>query len=441
MESVREGYATAPTDICIQINPPETITSSNSSLSLEEESQAIPSGLIKYKWQLILGDKATLPEILHSIEQCKALVLETESGSEERKWVVRHLVELRLCAEELKDALEDPNLQKELTKVILGHHFKLRQQAPTTRRQHCDHCSGTIWSVVQASYICTDCGFCCHHKCVGHILRVCANVIVTEMGKPIIDICPEKGLASQFYKCFECKTLLINKNLDPRLCDYTGNYYCSTCHWNSEAIIPARVIQNWDFEPRPVSQSSLQVLNLFYNRPVIDLQRLNPRLLDFVPELSVVKKNREDLVSMMKYITACRKAQEDNLIQHITGKRHLVEEFVETKDSGESPESYFLYSMSDLEGIFNGSLNNFLIDLREKYRTHIINCEICKAKGYLCELCGNNEIIYPFDSCAMPCWKCNSIFHRLCWTKKAKCCPKCTRIERRQNETKIENDI
>lgn len=60
-----------------------------------------------------------LPDILHSIEQCKALVLETESGSEERKWIVRHLVELRLCAEELKEALEDPNLQNNLTKVCM----------------------------------------------------------------------------------------------------------------------------------------------------------------------------------------------------------------------------------------------------------------------------------------------------------------------------------
>lgn len=58
MESVREGYATAPTDICIPTIP-EQLNSSNSSHSLDdttEEAQAIPSGLIKYKWQLVLGD-------------------------------------------------------------------------------------------------------------------------------------------------------------------------------------------------------------------------------------------------------------------------------------------------------------------------------------------------------------------------------------------------
>lgn len=39
---------------------------------------------------------------------------------------------------------------------------------------------------------------------------------------------------------------------EARQCDYTGQYYCSHCHWNDLAIIPARVVHNWDFEPRKV---------------------------------------------------------------------------------------------------------------------------------------------------------------------------------------------
>lgn len=39
---------------------------------------------------------------------------------------------------------------------------------------------------------------------------------------------------------------------EARQCDYTGQYYCSTCHWNDTAIIPARVIHNWEFEPHKV---------------------------------------------------------------------------------------------------------------------------------------------------------------------------------------------
>lgn len=39
---------------------------------------------------------------------------------------------------------------------------------------------------------------------------------------------------------------------EARQCDYTGQYYCGTCHWNDTAIVPARVIHNWEFEPRKV---------------------------------------------------------------------------------------------------------------------------------------------------------------------------------------------
>lgn len=42
---------------------------------------------------------------------------------------------------------------------------------------------------------------------------------------------------------------------EARQCDYTGQYYCSTCHWNDTAIVPARVIHNWEFEPRKVTSA------------------------------------------------------------------------------------------------------------------------------------------------------------------------------------------
>jgi hypothetical protein len=34
-----------------------------------------------------------------------------------------------------------------------------------------------------------------------------------------------------------------------RFCEYTGDFYCSECHKNREAIIPARVVHEWDFRP------------------------------------------------------------------------------------------------------------------------------------------------------------------------------------------------
>lgn len=46
---------------------------------------------------------------------------------------------------------------------------------------------------------------------------------------------------------------------EARQCDYTGQYYCSHCHWNDLAVIPARVVHNWDFEPRKVGGERSEV--------------------------------------------------------------------------------------------------------------------------------------------------------------------------------------
>lgn len=77
--------------------------------------------------------------------------------------------------------------------------------------------------------------------------------------------------------------------VEPRLCDYSGLYYCQKCHWNTLAIIPARVIRNWDIEPRRVSRAAAQLLMLLENRPVLSLEELNPKLFELVPDLSLVK--------------------------------------------------------------------------------------------------------------------------------------------------------
>jgi hypothetical protein len=49
----------------------------------------------------------------------------------------------------------------------------------------------------------------------------------------------------------------------------------------------------------------------------------------------------------------------------------------------------------------------------------------------VCELCDDDEVIFPFDSVAAICQKCCTVLHRNCWTKKNHQCPKCIRIEKR----------
>lgn len=388
----------------------------------------IPSFVHKEQWQIILGQDASISELRNAIERCKELVIETAECSPDRKWLVRHLVELRFRVREIEDLILDPQSSGPTFKVILGHHFVTRtiKNLPTCR-QYCDHCSGIIWSVIQASYICSDCLFCVHHKCLKHILRVCAHIIASERKYPINNICPEIGLGPQLYKCAECQTLLDFKSsyTDARICDYSGLYYCSTCHWNDQSIIPSRIIHNWDFAMRKVCRASLQEISILLEKPCINLEQHNPRLFNFVQKLNHIKKLREDLLHMRKYLTECRTATEGKLLDtNIGAKHHLIY----------YPE---MYSISDLLAIENGTMPDSLNKTHSIFEKHIRACEVCYGKGYHCEICGNNEIIFPFDDAAVPCNKCNSIYHRVCWIRKNMTCPKCIRLEKRRSLQEI----
>ncbi|CAD7083264.1 unnamed protein product [Hermetia illucens] len=399
MNSLRESLASIPSAISSfvyenQINP-QTV-SSPSSLSGDdssEKSHTIPAALIKEQWQIVLGLDACLPELKTAEDKCKALILTSEECSEERKWLVRHLVELRYRIKELEEIINDPNESFSETKVILGHHFTVQPTHLPTAKQHCDHCTGIIWSVVQASYVCTDCEFIVHHKCAPNIIRICAHVITTERKYPIDEICPEIGLAAQDYKCAECQANFDFKKMwtEPRLCDYSGLYYCPTCHWNSVSIIPARVIHNWDFSSHK--------------------------------KLSVIKKIREDLTFMRKYLCECRVATEKKLLEgQIGNRRHLIQ----------TPD---VYSISDLVQAESGLLIEFLNRVYDAFEKHIRSCEICSGKGYICEICSNNEVIYPFDDGSVSCEKCLTIYHRICWTRHMQKCPRCARVEERKSKT------
>lgn len=76
---------------------------------------------------------------------------------------------------------------------------------------------------------------------------------------------------------------------EPKLCDYTGLYYCSKCHWGDSSIIPARIIHNWDFQERKVCRLALQEIRLLYEKPVISLEEKNPKLFAFVSKLNMIK--------------------------------------------------------------------------------------------------------------------------------------------------------
>ncbi|KAI8041662.1 hypothetical protein M5D96_005927 [Drosophila gunungcola] len=379
----------------------------------EYRALPIPASLVREQWRLIFTSDASIQDLQAAIAHCRDLVLLSDELSDERRWLVRHLVDLRYSLQELEEAQEQQSLAPDMVvmnaiRAVVGHHFvphhphhgkRSRLQA-AARRNYCDHCTSIIWSVVQASYVCSDCGFLVHQKCIDGVKRVCAHVQVSERQHPIAEICPEVGLAAQGYKCAECETLLNLKNtwVEPRLCDYSGLYYCPHCNWNDSNFIPARIIHNWDFSPRRVSRTALQEIRLFLNKPLIRLEEDNPKLFVFVEKLCAVKKLRQNLVHMRHYLAACRIASELKLVDQQLGcRRHLAQ-------------------------------SNEFYSLRISRRC----CPMCLAQAYICEICSNNEVIFPFDDGCIKCEQCNSIYHRVCLTRKNMICPKCIRIQERR---------
>ncbi|KAJ8670529.1 hypothetical protein QAD02_001788 [Eretmocerus hayati] len=407
------------------------------------ESRAPIPCTLKSVENLLSITKATNHDDLQEmISKCKQMVLESAECSEERKWLVRRLIELRLRAQELR---ETTNANTVETCVILGHHFAPQKYyIATSGSVYCDHCSSGIWTMLQSWYMCNDCGFCCHMKCMTSICRVCVHVIASEAGGYTYtkDICPERGLSAQAYRCAECNTRItftVSKGfvlscfgsplkysesgwVEPRLCDYSGLYYCQKCHWNSLSVVPARIIRNWDMEPKKVCRAAHQLLTLLQDKPVLLLEQLNRKLFSLIPDLSLVKRLREELHMMKQYLVVCPEAKNQGLPWKSGLRTHMLEGF----DN---------YSVKDLIDLHNGILLDEIQTAYDAMKVHIIDtCELCKARGHHCEICGNDEIIYPWDTTVTTCQLCATVYHRLCRSKRNHCCPKCLRIQERQSK-------
>ncbi|XP_030621849.1 differentially expressed in FDCP 8 homolog isoform X2 [Chanos chanos] len=332
-----------------------------------------------------------IEQLKQAIEECKRLILELPEHSEKQKDNVVKLIHLRLKLQELKDPEEDePNLR-----VLLEHRFS--KEKSKSVKQTCDKCSTIIWGLIQTWYTCTGCYYRCHSKCMNLITKPCVKTKVSHQSEYELNICPEIGLDKQDYRCVECRAPVSLRGVpsEARQCDYTGQYYCSSCHWNDTAIIPARVIHNWEFEPRKVCRSSMRYLALMMSRPVLKLKEINPLLFNFVEELVEIR---------------------------LQDRQH----FVENDD---------MYSLQDLIDISSGRLSCSLTEIHTTFAKHIkLDCERCQAKGFVCELCKEGDILFPFDSHTSVCQDCSAVFHRDCYYDNSTTCPRCARMTERKQE-------
>lgn len=88
-----------------------------------------------------------------------------------------------------------------------------------------------------------------------------------------------------------------------------------------------------------------------------------------------------------------------------------------------------LYSLADLQQVIEGKLAPFLGKVIKFATSHVYSCSLCSQKGFICEICNNGEILYPFEDISTSrCESCGAVFHSECKVKAVPC-PRCVRKE------------
>lgn len=205
-----------------------------------------------------------------------------------------------------------------------------------------------------------------------------------------------------------------------RYCAYLGKYFCHSCHHQTQSMIPARILHKWDFRLQPVSNFAKELLDNMFSEPMFSIVDTNNNLYKNVADMRYSRALRYQLFFLNEYLKTCRNGV--HLIETMpsTIKKHIIDE----------PQCY---SMEDLLAIKGRTLLLEMKVLVTNWLNHVDNCGLCKGKGFICELCEDNAVIYPFQlevsyQCQM-CWAC---YHKNCYSNNGAKCTKCSRIQARK---------
>lgn len=226
----------------------------------------------------------------------------------------------------------------------------------------------------------------------------------------------EKGLTAQGFRCAGCQRPVGLSKGKAKVCYYSGWYYCQSCHQDNSFLIPARLLRNWDTSKHKVSKQAKEFLEFVYEEPLLDVQQLNPCLYEHCEPLSTVLRLRQQLQSLRAYLFSCRATVAEDLRRRIFPREYLLQHI-------------HLYSVADLQQVIDGKLAPFLSKVIKFASSHVFSCSLCREKGFICELCHNGQVLYPFqESTTKRCDGCGAVFHAEC-RLKAQPCPRCVRRE------------
>ncbi|KAF1761938.1 hypothetical protein GCK72_010197 [Caenorhabditis remanei] len=244
-----------------------------------------------------------------------------------------------------------------------------------------------------------------------------------------------QGLESQQWKCASCRQSLHNHNISdrdtcPRFCDYYGLFFCCLCHGGEKSIIPSRAITQWNFTEHPVSDRAMRFLRAVRETPVFRIRDLPGDMLKKNKALRAVVELRQKLKHMEGFIKICVDAATQ------------VFEFGNLSTMFASLDRYLLehddlFSLNDLQRVYNKDLLSLLEPLAKRGREHILHCKRCRLQAPVCVRCNDmTDRLFLFEERAISrCDGCGQPSH------SPKCprrdvprdthCPKCARLKTR----------
>lgn len=257
------------------------------------------------------------------------------------------------------------------------------------------------------------------------------NLVFGKTISLVVEIRPYKSikqiLEAQHFTCAGChkhfddgKTRVLEfvQTLGwskPRLCEYTGQLFCPTCHINELAVLPARVLHHWDFTQYPVSQMAKSYLDSIQDKPMLCVSAVNPFLFSKVPALQQVTGVRKRIGVMLPYVRCPFRM---SISKGLASRRYLLE----------SNDFFALRDLIDLSKGAFAALPVMVDTISRKILEHITEqCLVCCDVGVPCnarQACTDpSALIFPFQEVETErCRSCKSVFHKHCF-RKIRTCP------------------
>ncbi|XP_062381751.1 pleckstrin homology domain-containing family M member 1 [Sardina pilchardus] len=250
-------------------------------------------------------------------------------------------------------------------------------------------------------------------RLVQHRLKGDAAGLLPHLGT----VPTERGLDAQSFRCAGCSKKIGVSMGKAKLCEFSAQYYCESCHRGDAIVIPSRLVHNWDLTPREVSKQALKLLGQIEHEPLLNLDLLNPDLYEHSETMATVRSLRQKLRLLGDYVLLCRSGIKKKLQAKLKQRSYLL-------------ESDQIYSVEDLRQIAEGQYQPVLQSLVLQSAGHVHDCELCTQRGFICQICNADDIIFPFQfETTSRCRGCKAVFHSSC-REDSPTCPRCVRLQR-----------